>query len=394
MATLSMPQDLPPSGSVSEYTPTVSSPGENSKDVVSRVFALVDNAGAYQDVVRALDASDGFVRTAVDRQQFIQDTKYLRRRIRATRNGLINPRSAYVGYWDLLTGLALIYTATVTPFEVCLGMPTSLNALFVVNQVINLIFVIDIVVQFFLPVPDKNGEFIRNRQVLAKRYLKTWFSVDVISILPIDIVALASPGISSGPELRSIRLLRVFRLLKLARVLRASRIIQRWQNAIEMSSSQLSLMTILVTYAIFVHWFACLWALLPQLYTSWRADASLQVALADLCPRNGTAANDEVCLTDCELSTVADLTGHDIEYIKSTEPWVCRGVRKGLLPADYAERPFLVWIVSMETAVLQFAGSVGSVGPTNAGEVVTYLVSLTAGRDEPSDVSERRAQRI
>ena len=200
MATLSMPQDLPPSGSVSEYTPTVSSPGENSKDVVSRVFALVDNAGAYQDVVRALDASDGFVRTAVDRQQFIQDTKYLRRRIRATRNGLINPRSTYVGYWDLLTGLALIYTATVTPFEVCLGMPTSLNALFVVNQVINLIFVIDIIVQFFLPVPDKNGEFIRNRQVLAKRYLKTWFFVDVISILPIDIVALASPGISSGPS--------------------------------------------------------------------------------------------------------------------------------------------------------------------------------------------------
>ena len=51
---------------------------------------------------------------------------------------------------------------------------------------------------------------------------------------------------------------------------------------------------------------------------------------------------------------------------------------EGLLPADYAERPFRV-DVSMETAVLQFADSVGSVGPTNAGEVVTYLISLTAG---------------
>ena len=63
--------------------------------------------------------------------------------------------------------------------------------------------------------------------------------------------------------LRSFRLFRILRLAKLVRMLRASRIIQQWQNAIDLSSSEMSLLEILLAYSIFVHWFACLWAMLP-----------------------------------------------------------------------------------------------------------------------------------
>ena len=43
------------------------------------------------------------------------------------RRGLINPRSKFIQYWDLTTTMALLFTATVTPYEVCLGLPTRVK---------------------------------------------------------------------------------------------------------------------------------------------------------------------------------------------------------------------------------------------------------------------------
>merc|ERR1719506_1911922 len=248
-----------------------------------------------------------------------------------------------------------------------------------------------------MPVPDKSGELIRSHAVLAKRYLKSWFTLDIVSILPFDVVAMTTDSGGNNSGLRSIRLLRVLRLIKLVRVLRASRIIQRWQNAIEMSSSQLSLIGVLIAYIVFVHWFACLWALLPQLYTSWRAapgfdDALLQKGLEDpSCTGylgslvadapaglNQMGTGDE-CLTSCEIDVIASITKYDDEYIIKTEHWLCRSVTYGILPPDYAAHPFLVWLISMEVAVLQFAGSDSKIGPSNPGEFVIYLVALSMG---------------
>ena len=127
-----------------------------------------------------------------------------------------------------------------------LGLETKIDALFFVNQVINVVFMIDICIQFFLPVPDHSGELIRNRKVIAKKYLCSWFAIDVVSVLPFDYVTIGSDTTSGGPGLRSFRLFRILRLAKLVRMLRASRIIQRWQNAIDLSSSEMSLLEILL----------------------------------------------------------------------------------------------------------------------------------------------------
>ena len=42
-------------------------------------------------------------------------------------------------YWDICTASALIFTAIVTPYEVCVGLETELNALYMVNTLINAI---------------------------------------------------------------------------------------------------------------------------------------------------------------------------------------------------------------------------------------------------------------
>ena len=101
-------------------------------------------------------------------------------------------------YWDFCTGFCLLFTAFVTPFEVGIGLKQSADALFFFNQVVNLVFTIDIVLQFFIPVPDnrpeKGGELIRSHRKIAAAYLKSWFAIDVVSILPLDVSVPTGPS--------------------------------------------------------------------------------------------------------------------------------------------------------------------------------------------------------
>ena len=76
--------------------------------------------------------------------------------------GLIDPRSSKrMGYWDLTTSIALIFTALVTPYEVALLEPaeTAARALFIINRLIDLIFSVDIGLQFFLITEKGSSEY-------------------------------------------------------------------------------------------------------------------------------------------------------------------------------------------------------------------------------------------
>ena len=60
----------------------------------------------------------------------------------ATKNGcLIDPRtSSWIGRWDAVTSLALLFVAFVTPYEVAL-LDVHLDALFIVNRIVDSMYV-------------------------------------------------------------------------------------------------------------------------------------------------------------------------------------------------------------------------------------------------------------
>ena len=114
---------------------------------------------------------------------------------------LILPESTYMQRWDLVTLLALIFTAFVTPYEVALlesdcewGDLSTWDPLFTVNRLIDLIFVKDMVMQFFLAFRITTngggaGLLIRNFRAIRSNYLKSWFPIDLLSIIPFDLIA-------------------------------------------------------------------------------------------------------------------------------------------------------------------------------------------------------------
>ena len=60
------------------------------------------------------------------------------------------------------------------------------------SQIINGYFIIDISLQFFLPYKDAKGILKKSKKRIARKYLTTWFAIDVISVLPIDVLVVAN----------------------------------------------------------------------------------------------------------------------------------------------------------------------------------------------------------
>lgn len=109
---------------------------------------------------------------------------------------------------------------------------------------------------------------IKGRHAIAKRYLSSWFLVDIASSLPFDLFTMvAGKGDlcdDSLQNLKVIRIVRLLRLVKLVRVIRASRIVSRWESSFSVSYAHLTILRLSVLLVTAAHWMACLWGLAAQ----------------------------------------------------------------------------------------------------------------------------------
>merc|ERR1712151_1316502 len=115
--------------------------------------------------------------------------------------------------------------------------------------------------QFFLMVQirDREGrkKWIRSRKLIGKRYLRGWFMLDLISIIPFEAVGAVMQD-AALQRLKVVRIIRLLRLLKLARVLRATRLVDRWEGKmLAAKNSTMALARFVATLIILSHWMAC-----------------------------------------------------------------------------------------------------------------------------------------
>lgn len=188
---------------------------------------------------------------------------------------LFHPQADWRKSWDLgMMGL-LIFSALVTPFElafldngdcgtVCCSPPMCL--MWAVNQLVTILFIIDIHIIFNTAFfSQTQGKWIVDRQSVAVEYLKTWFFVDVISVIPFEYIG---PYLSDDPDnlkaLALIRLVRLLRLLKLLRILKGFRILDRWQNKLAIPFSSQVLYKSITLTVLMCHWSACAIRLVAQ----------------------------------------------------------------------------------------------------------------------------------
>ena len=114
-------------------------------------------------------------------------------------NWTINPTTnPWCSSWDKMLAGALLYTALVTPYEVAFLVP-AVDALFGVNQFVNVVFLFDVALQFFLHYQQpkhEGGEWVRDHRMIVNHYLHGSFAPDLISSLPFSALSLQIPSLS------------------------------------------------------------------------------------------------------------------------------------------------------------------------------------------------------
>jgi len=182
-----------------------------------------------------------------------------------SKHWLLDPHSAQMRFWDAIVVVALAFTGLFTPYEVVFMRDLNLG-LFITNRVFDAVFLLDMVLQLFLKVEVKReGKYgtmvVRDPSVLRRRYLRQWFLVDLVSLMPIDLILLAldEPD-ASLQRMKIFRCLRLLRLVKLLRILRTSRIVVRWQNYLAIPFSQQKFAKFVTVLVLVSHWMACLWS--------------------------------------------------------------------------------------------------------------------------------------
>ncbi|ORY50894.1 voltage-gated potassium channel, partial [Rhizoclosmatium globosum] len=174
---------------------------------------------------------------------------------------LFDPTSKFLKRWDALALILLLFTASVTPYETAFlasdGVPV-IDILFLINQIVNLVFLFDMFIQMRTPFRDpETGQFVNNGSTIAWNYIRSWFFIDLMSTIPWELLQFISTGSTDLTSLRLIRLVRLVRLLKLLRVLRASRKLRQWQVYINIRYASLQLIQVIVMQIFLIHWMAC-----------------------------------------------------------------------------------------------------------------------------------------
>ena len=136
---------------------------------------------------------------------------------------ILSPLNQRVQRWDFVTIFAIIYTATVMPFQVAVvasgpaasgggGGGGGASASRLLQLLVDGVFFVDLVLQFYIGYFDRKlNAWVFNERYIAHRYLTGWFVPDVVSIFPIEELAEQFGGgaVSGFPfhlfQVRSIR---------------------------------------------------------------------------------------------------------------------------------------------------------------------------------------------
>ena len=223
---------------------------ETSMLVVKKTHALYANAravGVARKSSLTLDSGDmaGQELTDANRPVFAHEAPWV-----------IDPKGAFSRRWDVLMVVLLLFTAVVTPYETAF-LETKFNFLFVLNRVVDLLFLTDLFINFFLSYPDpETQQDVVSHKRIAKHYLTGWFVIDFVSILPFDSIGLVMDS-SDISQLKIMRVLRLLRLFKLMRIFKSSRIFKRWEAQMSMSYAQLALIKFFILVCATALWMAC-----------------------------------------------------------------------------------------------------------------------------------------
>ena len=137
-----------------------------------------------------------------------------------------------------------------------------------VNWIIDGLFLIDIIVSFNAATYDDDFELIGDRKTIMKNYFFGWFAIDLISILPLELIINQNGEAGNMVRLTRIgRLQKITKLLKLARLLKFAKssslaFLDSVLEYLQLSATFTWLFFFLFSFCFVTHLIACLWIII------------------------------------------------------------------------------------------------------------------------------------
>ncbi|XP_061128019.1 potassium voltage-gated channel subfamily H member 7 [Syngnathus typhle] len=167
--------------------------------------------------------------------------------------------SPFKAVWDWLILLLVIYTAIFTPYSAAFLLNDveeqsrrecgySCSPLNVVDLIVDIMFIVDILINFRTTYVNSNEEVVSHPGKIAVHYFKGWFLIDMVAAIPFDLLIFGS---GSDETTTLIGLLKTARLLRLVRVARKLDRYSEYGAAV--------LMLLMCIFALIAHWLACIW---------------------------------------------------------------------------------------------------------------------------------------
>ncbi|XP_019189312.1 PREDICTED: potassium channel KAT3-like isoform X2 [Ipomoea nil] len=120
--------------------------------------------------------------------------------------------------WEMFLVILVIYSAWISPFEFAF-LTYKEDALFIIDNIVNCFFAIDIFLTFFVAYLDSQSYLlVDNPRKIAIRYLSTWFMFDVASTVPFQALSLlfTDHKTSGGLGFKLLSMLRLWRLRRVS----------------------------------------------------------------------------------------------------------------------------------------------------------------------------------
>ena len=147
---------------------------------------------------------------------------------------IINPDSLVYGIKEQIWIYLIFFIAFYIPITICFDDAVASNPteFFIVSVLVDIFFIIDLILNFFVEYREKSGvQIIIDLELISKRffillclfyfimnrYIKGWFVFDLLTSFPMSIFILQDPKLGVLRILRIARLPKIFKIMRVAK---------------------------------------------------------------------------------------------------------------------------------------------------------------------------------
>ena len=175
---------------------------------------------------------------------------------------IILPDDKFKPYWDIIIAIFVFIVSLTTPARIAFTENDTIGWV-ITDSLVDFVFLLDLVLNFFFAYYDDEFMLVDDRKTITTSYLRSWFVVDLIAIIPVSVIFQFTDINSVLRVTKATRLYRIVKLVRLVRMLklvRERRKIQKYMHDVfKIGESFEHLLLFLLVFILFCHVACCLW---------------------------------------------------------------------------------------------------------------------------------------